>query len=73
LIHKVKKLKVNAGHEPGTDIGPVISKESKARIENIIEKSEKEGAKILLGILSLLLKTHQQNIEFNGIIPYFRQ
>jgi hypothetical protein len=27
----------------------VISKESKARIQNIIEKSEKEGAKILLG------------------------
>ncbi len=48
LIEKARKLKVNAGHEPGTDIGPVISKDSKKRIHDIIEKSEKEGAKILL-------------------------
>jgi malonate-semialdehyde dehydrogenase (acetylating)/methylmalonate-semialdehyde dehydrogenase len=26
LIEKAKKLKVNAGHEPGTDIGPGNSK-----------------------------------------------
>lgn len=48
LVDKAKRLKVNAGHEPGTDIGPVISKDSKKRIERIIEVSEKEGAKVLL-------------------------
>jgi len=48
LIEKARKLKVNAGHEPGTDVGPVISKDSKKRIHDIIQKSEKEGAKILL-------------------------
>ncbi|CAF0852298.1 unnamed protein product [Brachionus calyciflorus] len=48
LVEKAKKLKVNAGHEPGTDIGPVISKDSKKRIHDIIEKSASEGAKILL-------------------------
>jgi malonate-semialdehyde dehydrogenase (acetylating)/methylmalonate-semialdehyde dehydrogenase len=48
LVEKVKKLKVNAGHEPGTDIGPVISKDSKKRIHDIIEKSKQEGAEILL-------------------------
>ena len=48
LVERVKKLKVNAGHEPGTDIGPVISKESKKRIHDIIEKSIKEGAEVLV-------------------------
>ena len=48
LVEKVKKLKVNAGHEPGTDIGPVISKQSRERIIDIINKSEKQGAKVLL-------------------------
>jgi len=48
LVEKARKLKVNAGHEPGTDIGPVISKDSKKRIIDIINKSEKEGAKVLL-------------------------
>ena len=48
LVEKVKKLKVNAGHEPGTDIGPVISKNSKQKIMNIIDSAEKEGANVLL-------------------------
>jgi len=48
LVEKVKKLKVSAGHEAGTDIGPVISKDSKKRIHDIIEKSKQEGAEVLL-------------------------
>lgn len=48
LVEKVKKLKVNAGHVSGTDVGPVISKDSKARIERIIANSAKEGANVLL-------------------------
>lgn len=48
LVERVKRLKVNAGHEPGTDIGPVISKDSKQRIHSIIETSIKEGAEVLL-------------------------
>lgn len=46
IIEKVKLLKVNAGHIAGTDIGPVISKDSKNRIIDIINKSEIEGAQI---------------------------
>lgn len=42
LIEKTKKLKVNAGHEPGTDVGPVISKQSKQRILQLIESGIKE-------------------------------
>ncbi|KAK2707923.1 hypothetical protein QYM36_015566 [Artemia franciscana] len=48
LIERSKQLKVNAGHEPGTDVGPVISPQSKNRILDIIEKSIKEGAKCIL-------------------------
>jgi len=43
-----QKLKVNAGSEPGTDIGPVISKRAKARILELIESGVKEGAKLEL-------------------------
>lgn len=48
LVEKVKKLKVGPGHKADTDIGPVISKDSKLRINKIIDDSEKQGAKILL-------------------------
>uniref|UniRef100_T1GGH5 Probable methylmalonate-semialdehyde/malonate-semialdehyde dehydrogenase [acylating], mitochondrial n=1 Tax=Megaselia scalaris TaxID=36166 RepID=T1GGH5_MEGSC len=48
LVERTKKLKVNAGHLPGTDIGPVISKQSKQRINDLIESAVKEGAEIVL-------------------------
>ena len=43
-----QKLKVNAGSEAGTDVGPVISKRAKARILDLIESGVKEGAKLEL-------------------------
>ncbi|KTC26326.1 methylmalonate-semialdehyde dehydrogenase, partial [Pseudomonas sp. ABAC61] len=42
------KLKVNAGCEPGTDVGPVISKRAKERVLGLIESGIKEGAKLEL-------------------------
>lgn len=42
------KLKVNAGTEPGTDIGPVISKRAKQRILDLIESGVRQGAKLEL-------------------------
>ncbi|MEE4308954.1 CoA-acylating methylmalonate-semialdehyde dehydrogenase [Pseudomonas alliivorans] len=43
-----QKLKVNAGHEPGTDIGPVISRRARQRIVDLIESGVREGATLEL-------------------------
>src|SRR5438105_2670004 len=48
LVARAKKLKVNAGHIPETDLGPVISPQAKKRIEGLIESGIKEGAKCVL-------------------------
>ena len=48
LVERAKKLKVNAGHVPDTDVGPVISPAAKERIESLIESGIKEGAKCIL-------------------------
>lgn len=45
IVAKAQKLKVNAGHEPGTDVGPVISPQAKQRILQLIESGIKDGAK----------------------------
>ncbi|KAL4448257.1 hypothetical protein ABPG75_005476 [Micractinium tetrahymenae] len=45
LVDKARSLKVNAGHEPGADLGPVISPESKQRIERLIASGIQEGAR----------------------------
>ncbi|CAG9977320.1 unnamed protein product [Clonostachys byssicola] len=48
LVEIAKKLSVNGGFEAGAELGPVISPQSKARIEELIASAEKEGATILL-------------------------
>ncbi|EMH8734997.1 CoA-acylating methylmalonate-semialdehyde dehydrogenase, partial [Acinetobacter baumannii] len=48
LVEKAKTLKVNAGHEPNTDIGPVISKRAKARVIDLINSGVEQGAELLL-------------------------
>lgn len=48
LVDRAQKLKVNAGHEPGTDLGPVISPQAKQRICDLVESGVKDGAKLIL-------------------------
>ena len=48
LVEKAKTLKVNAGHEPQTDIGPVISPRAKARVVDLINSGVEQGAQLLL-------------------------
>jgi malonate-semialdehyde dehydrogenase (acetylating)/methylmalonate-semialdehyde dehydrogenase len=48
IVAKARALKLNGGTEPGTDIGPVISKQAKARIEGLIEKGVAEGCTLEL-------------------------
>lgn len=48
LAESAKQLHVNGGFEEGADLGPVISPQSKERIESLIKSAEEEGATILL-------------------------
>ncbi len=41
-------IKVGSGLEDGVEMGPVISRESKARIESLIAKGHSEGAQVLV-------------------------
>ncbi len=48
LVAKAKTLKVSAGTEPGTDVGPVISCAARERIESLIERGVADGATLEL-------------------------
>jgi malonate-semialdehyde dehydrogenase (acetylating)/methylmalonate-semialdehyde dehydrogenase len=48
IVAKAKTLKVNAGSEKGTDVGPVISRSAKQRILGLLEDGIKEGATLEL-------------------------
>ena len=48
IVAKAKTLKINAGSEKGTDVGPVVSKNAKNRILGLVEEGVKQGAKLEL-------------------------
>jgi len=48
IAERAKELSMNGGFEQGADLGPVISPQSKKRIEQLIASAEAEGATILL-------------------------
>jgi malonate-semialdehyde dehydrogenase (acetylating)/methylmalonate-semialdehyde dehydrogenase len=48
IVNSAREKKVGNGLFHGVDMGPVIRKESKDRIENLIEKGVKDGATLLL-------------------------
>src|SRR5277367_6608752 len=48
IAEAASKLKVGNGLDEGVQMGPVISAQSKSRVESLIGVGEKEGAKVLL-------------------------
>jgi malonate-semialdehyde dehydrogenase (acetylating)/methylmalonate-semialdehyde dehydrogenase len=48
LVERAKKLKVNAGAEAGTDVGPLVSCAAHERVSRLIESGIAEGAKLEL-------------------------
>ncbi|SES24278.1 CoA-acylating methylmalonate-semialdehyde dehydrogenase [Halopseudomonas bauzanensis] len=48
LARKAQTLKVSAGVEPGTDVGPVVSSSALERINGLIQKGIDEGAELVL-------------------------
>ncbi|KAL3150431.1 Methylmalonate-semialdehyde dehydrogenase [acylating], mitochondrial [Trebouxia sp. C0010 RCD-2024] len=60
LISKAKALKVSAGHEPGCDVGPVISPEAKKRVEDLIHSATQQGAQCDLDGRGIKVKDYEQ-------------
>ncbi|XVE86887.1 hypothetical protein DITRI_Ditri18aG0071500 [Diplodiscus trichospermus] len=48
LMQRAKALHVNVGSDPSADVGPVISKEVKDRINRLVQSSVDCGARLLL-------------------------
>jgi len=48
IVEQAKHLKVGAGLDPSSDLGPVITPESKGRVENIVGKAVEQGAVLSL-------------------------
>ncbi|KAJ5734827.1 aldehyde dehydrogenase [Penicillium manginii] len=48
LVDRAKGLRVDGGFEPDADLGPVVTPQSKLRINKLVTSAESEGATVLL-------------------------
>jgi malonate-semialdehyde dehydrogenase (acetylating) / methylmalonate-semialdehyde dehydrogenase len=48
IVLEARKLKVGSGFDPSADVGPLISSESKERVESIISQAVDQGATLSL-------------------------
>jgi len=48
IVERARKLKVNGGMEAGADVGPVVSKRAKERVEKLIQSGVDQGANLVL-------------------------
>lgn len=60
LYASAKARNVGYGLNQGVEMGPVISKESKRRIEDLIAEGEKEGASVLLDGRNASIKDYEE-------------
>ena len=49
MVNKIKKLKIGNGMDKDTILGPLTTKKRLDEIENLVEITKKEGAKVLCG------------------------
>ena len=49
FVEKTKKLKIGDGMDPSVQLGPITTKKRLNEIEELVETTKKEGAKVLLG------------------------
>ncbi len=49
FIEKTKKLKIGDGMDPDVQLGPLTTKKRLQEVEELVETTKKEGAKVLIG------------------------
>ncbi|XP_041070583.1 methylmalonate-semialdehyde dehydrogenase [acylating], mitochondrial isoform X1 [Carcharodon carcharias] len=65
LVERAKKLRVNAGDQPGSDLGPLVSPQAKTRVCDLVQSGVEEGAKLLLDGRKIQVKGYE-NGNFVG-------
>jgi malonate-semialdehyde dehydrogenase (acetylating) / methylmalonate-semialdehyde dehydrogenase len=77
IVAKAKTLKVSAGVEKGSDLGPVVSKNAKHRILGLVEDGIKEGAKLELDGRGIKVPGYEKGnfigpTIFSGVTPQMK-
>ncbi|MFG6489953.1 CoA-acylating methylmalonate-semialdehyde dehydrogenase [Roseateles sp. BYS78W] len=68
LAPKVKALKIGEGHQPGAEMGPLITRASQQRVERLIGEGVEAGAKAVVDGRGLRVPGHEDGFFVGGTI-----
>jgi len=68
LAPKVRALKIGQYDEPGVEMGPVITRESKERVTDYINQGEADGAKVVVDGRGLSLQGYEDGFFVGGTL-----
>ncbi|MCY4756512.1 CoA-acylating methylmalonate-semialdehyde dehydrogenase [Pelomonas aquatica] len=68
LAPKVKALKIGEGHQPGAEMGPLITRASQQRVERLIGEGIEAGAKAVVDGRGLRVPGHEDGFFVGGTI-----
>jgi len=68
LAQRVKALRVDEGHRPGAEMGPVITRQAQARIEGLIAQGVAEGAVAVVDGRGLKVAGHEDGFFVGGTL-----
>jgi len=66
LVERARKLKVSGGFEPDVDLGPLITRQAKERVEKLIQSGVDQGAELLLDGRNPTVQKKYKNGNFIG-------
>lgn len=66
LVERARKLKVSGGFEPDVDLGPLITRQAKERVEKLIQSGVDQGAELLLDGRNPIVQEKYKNGNFIG-------
>ncbi|MFG6412635.1 CoA-acylating methylmalonate-semialdehyde dehydrogenase [Roseateles sp. DC23W] len=68
LAPKVKALRIGEGHQPGAEMGPLITRASQQRVERLIGEGVEAGAKAVVDGRGLRVPGHEDGFFVGGTI-----
>ena len=68
LAERVRALKIADGMQPDAEMGPIVTREAKERIEGYIALGEKEGAKLVVDGRGLKVPGHENGFFTGGTL-----
>jgi malonate-semialdehyde dehydrogenase (acetylating)/methylmalonate-semialdehyde dehydrogenase len=74
LVARARGLKIGAGVETGTDVGPLVSKAARQRVESLIERGIADGARLELDGRQARVAGYESGnfigpTIFSGVVP----